>query len=104
MTTQDEAVIDVKTGTSNLKTFQFTITMPLIPSYKTEVAKYCRDPENGITGGFIRWQSMNTIYGIKYALFDVACSNASCGAMFVPVLCQIGLPMSRRNSAAVGHA
>jgi hypothetical protein len=53
------------TDDSVLKTYQFTITMPLIPSYKTIVADFCRNPQNGITGGFIRWQSMNTIYAIK---------------------------------------
>jgi len=53
------------TQSSGPLTYQYTIKMPLIPGFKTCVADFCRDPANGITGGFIRWQSMNTIYGIK---------------------------------------
>lgn len=45
-------------------TWRFIITMPLIPNFKTSVAGYCNHPSNRITG-FIRWQSMDTIYAIK---------------------------------------
>jgi hypothetical protein len=51
-----------------ISAFQFTVTMPLIPGYKTSVAEFCLDPSNKITGGYIRWQSMDTIYAIKYML------------------------------------
>ena len=43
----------------------YTIAMPLIPGYKTAVAAYARNPKNGITGGFIRWNSMDTLFLVR---------------------------------------
>jgi hypothetical protein len=43
----------------------FVVTSPLIPGFKTAVARYCRDPANGVCGGFIRWQSMDTIESVR---------------------------------------
>jgi hypothetical protein len=44
---------------------RFVVTMPLIPGYKTAVADYCRDPLNGISGGYMRWLSMDTVFLVR---------------------------------------
>ena len=47
-----------------METVRYTIVMPLIPGFKGSVAKMCKDPANSING-FIRWQSMDTIYATR---------------------------------------